>query len=108
MGCGSCTTTSFVSALIVAYAAYLRGLVESNFQVLFYFLRGHIFLVVGFVLQFALFYLNPIARALTEILFQERKSCPEVDQFKIDKRIILLVKHTKTLNDASLTHFDLQ
>ena len=50
MGCGSCTTAGFVPALVVAYAAYLRGLVESDFQVLFDFLRGHIFLVVGLVL----------------------------------------------------------
>ena len=71
MGCGSCTAASLVSALVVSDAAYFWGFVESNFKILFYFLRGHIFLVVRFVLQFALFYLNPITRALAEILFEE-------------------------------------
>ena len=50
MGCGSCSTACFVPALVITNAAYLWGLVESNFQVLFDFLGGHIFLVVGFVL----------------------------------------------------------
>jgi len=72
------------------------------------FLWGELLFVVRLIRQFVIPDFDPITGALAEILFHKGVSLTKVDQLKINKAVILLVKYPKSLGGTCLAHLRLQ
>lgn len=102
---GGSSATGLVSALVVTYTTYFRGLIEGDLEILLDFLGRELFLVVWLEQQAVGLYSQPITLPLAQILLDEGVGLTEVDELKVHKAVILLVENSQTLDVCGPAHF---